>query len=244
MVSILFKFHSLTVYSYGFFVALGMLVVYALSLRRAAGFGFSRDTISDLVFLLFVSGVVGARFFYVLQHFQEYGLDLVKMFSIQEGGLVWYGGFIFALITGFIYATTRKLPALRLVDFFAPFTALAHAIGRIGCFLNGCCFGRFTESRLGVLFPEEVSRRLPVQIYESAFLFLLSGFLFSLSRKAHRDGEIFLTYAVFYSAGRFVLEFLRGDQLLIYSLTIPQWWSLFLFIASFLILILLKKKPA
>lgn len=244
MCPVLFKFHSLTIYSYGFLVALGVLAVFCLTVSRAKASGFSGDTVSDLIVLLFVAGVIGARFFYVLQHFEEYRHVPVKVFSIQEGGLVWYGGFIFALTAGFIYAVLRKLPVLRLLDFFAPFIPLAHAIGRIGCFLNGCCFGKFTESRFGVLFPGEPAKRLPTQLYESAFLVLLFIFLLRLFSRKHRAGEIFISYVVLYSAARFLFEFLRGDQQLVFSLTIPQWSSLFLFAGAFAFLIYLKKRSA
>ncbi len=241
---VLFTFHSLTVYSYGLLVATGMLVVFCLAVLRAPRLGFSKNAVSDLVLALFVSGVVGARFFYVLQHVEEYSSHPMKVFSIQEGGLVWYGGFIFAMGAGFVYAGVRRLPALRLFDFFAPFTPLAHAIGRLGCFLNGCCFGRFTESPFGVLLPGEAVKRLPVQIIEAIFLFLLSGFLFALSYKKRREGELFICYVALYSAGRFILEFWRGDQLLVFSLTIPQWSSVFLFGAAAASFIILRRKRA
>ncbi|OGW80932.1 MAG: prolipoprotein diacylglyceryl transferase [Omnitrophica bacterium RIFCSPHIGHO2_02_FULL_51_18] len=229
---VLFKMGDVAVYSYGFFVAMGMLAAFCLVVSSAARFGFSRDAVSDLVFLLFVTGVIGARFFYVLQHFEEYGSAPMKVFSVQQGGLVWYGGFMFAATSGLIYALRRRLPVLKLLDFFAPLVPLSHAIGRIGCFLNGCCFGHFTESGWGVLLPGEGAPRLPVQIYESAFLLLLSLFLFVLSSKKHRDGEIFMGYVAGYGAGRFLLEFLRGDQILIFFLTIPQWTSVFLLAAA------------
>ena len=235
MIPVLFKFHSFTIYSYGFFVALGMLVVYCAALLRAEKFSLSRDTVSDLVFLLFVSGVIGARFFYVLQHFDEYQKEFIKIISIQEGGLVWYGGFMVALASGFIYAAAKKIAILRSLDFFAPLVPLGQAVGRIGCFLNGCCFGKFTESSFGVLLSGEAARRLPIQIYESAFLFLLATTFFLMPLRPLKEGQIFVQYVLFYSVGRFLLEFFRGDQLLIFSFTIPQWTSLFLFLAALIL---------
>lgn len=240
---ILFKFHTVTVYSYGFFVALGMLLVFYLVIARAPRLGLPKDVASDLVFLLFVTGVIGARIFYVWQHFEEYRPDLLQAFSVQEGGLVWYGGFIVAVMSGLIYASVKKLPIGVWLDFFTPLVPLAHAMGRIGCFLNGCCFGKFTQSRWGILLPGEGAARLPAQLYEAAFLLLLSGFLFILSYKKYRPGTLFMTYVASYSAGRFFLEFLRGDQTLFLSLSIPQWSSLFLFMASLILLMFLKKKP-
>lgn len=221
---------------------MGMLMAFYLAVSTAPRQGLSKDTAVDLVFLLFITGVIGARIFYVWQHFEEYGPDLLKVFSIQEGGLVWYGGFICALAGGFVYAAVRKIPIERWLDFFAPIIPLAHASGRLGCFLNGCCFGKFTQSRLGVLLPGEGAGRLPVQLYEFAYLVLLSAFLFVYSSKKPREGTVFMGYAAGYSAGRFFLEFLRGDQTPVFFLSIPQWSSLFLFAVSAGLLIFLKKK--
>src|SRR3989338_9602915 len=132
---VLFKFHSLTVYSYGFFVAMGMLMAFYMAVSRAPRWGLSKDIAADLVFLLFITGVIGARLFYVWQHFEEYGSNPLKVFSIQEGGLVWYGGFVCAVAGGFAYAVVKKIPIERGLDFFAPLIPLAHAIGRLGWFL-------------------------------------------------------------------------------------------------------------
>lgn len=242
MFPILFKLGPVTVYTYGFFVALGVIVVLWLAVKRAKAFGFAPSAAADLVFFLFVAGVIGARFFFVAQHFEDYKANPLSAFSIQEGGLVWYGGFLFAVFAGIGYAVFRKWPVLKFCDFFTPFLPLAHAIGRLGCFFNGCCFGRITRSRWGVMFPGEPFARYPTQLYEAAFLFLLSFFLFYLSSKKHREGEIFVLYLVFYSGFRFLIEFLRGDQVLLSGLTLPQWTSLFLFLGAVSLFFFIRKK--
>ena len=241
---VLFHVRSVTVYSYGFFVALAVLAGYLLSQRQAKRFGFSKTAVADLFFLLFVSGVAGARVFYVLQHFEDYQHQLWKIFLIQEGGLVWYGGFIIAALVGFGYAFLRKWPLLKLCDFFSPVLALAHGIGRLGCFFNGCCFGRIAKTPFEIMIPgEEPFHRIPIQLYESGFLLVLSFYLLDRLGKAHREGEIFVRYLVFYSAARFVLEFFRGDQILVAFLTPPQWTSVLLFAGAIFFLFILKKKP-
>lgn len=226
---ILFQFKSLTIYTYGFFVALAMVVSFFLADRRARQMKLPQSMAADLLFLLFVSGVLGARLFYVLQHFSEYRGNLWLALSIQEGGLVWYGGFITASIAGFVYAGMRHWPVLRLYDFFAPLLPLAHGIGRIGCFFNGCCYG---QSEVAV----------PIQLVEAGFLFALSFWLYALGPTRRRDGELFIFYLLFYSVLRFILEFFRGDQSPVFFLTLPQWVSLLLFTAACLFLGVLKKR--
>lgn len=226
---VLFQVKSVTIYSYGFFVALAVLTVFFLAGRRARTFGFQRPALLDLVFLLFVSGVLGARIFFVIQHFDGYQSDFWKAFQIQEGGLVWYGGFFAAGLAGMIFCFFKKWPILRVCDFFAPLVALAHAIGRVGCFFNGCCFGHSGH---------------PVQLYEALFLLSLSLTLFFFSSRSKREGSLFLAYLFFYGIFRFLIEFLRGDQVRSGSLTVPQWTSVFLLLAALFLYFLTRKKHA
>lgn len=226
---ILFHSHGVTIYTYGFFVALAVLISYLLVSRRANVFGIDEGLAGDLVFLLFVAGVIGARLFYVVQHFEDYHTDLWKVFSIAEGGLVWYGGFLVSASAGLIVAMWRRWPILRICDLFAPVIPLAHAIGRIGCFFNGCCYGRETNAPFGLTIPGDNVPRIPIQIFESAALFCLSILLYWLSIKKRKAGELFIIYLILYSALRFLIEFFRGDQTELWFLTPPQWTSLLLF---------------
>ncbi|OIO37960.1 MAG: hypothetical protein AUJ72_03590 [Candidatus Omnitrophica bacterium CG1_02_46_14] len=242
MAPILFKFHNITLYTYGFFVALAVLVSYFFAGRRAKSMNLEPSMASDLVFYVFIFGVIGARLFYVAQHFEEYQNDLLKIIAIPEGGLVWYGGFIFAAIAGLAVAAWNKWPYLEGCDLLAPLVPLAHAIGRLGCFFNGCCYGRETRSWMGVVFPGDDIRRLPVQLFEAGALFLLSGGLFYLSRKKLPKGGLFMVYLMTYSVLRFLIEFLRGDQKVACYLTLPQWTSAFFFVGSFFLLLSMKKR--
>jgi phosphatidylglycerol:prolipoprotein diacylglycerol transferase len=155
---------------------------------------------------------------------------------LQHGGLVWYGGLTFAIIFGVVYLKIKKQPILAILDLISPYIALAQSIGRIGCFLNGCCFGKYWQ---------ELNIRYPTQVFSSLsllFIFLIlkilyekrDGFLI-LSKK----GNIFFLYLAFYSTKRFFIEFLRGDtQPFILNLTIFQIISIAIFIfaiASFFI---------
>lgn len=230
---ILVQVGGVTFYTYGLFVALAVIVsfVYVCALARRSG--LPAQDAADLVFLFFVSGVIGARFFYVIQHWPDYAADPLRALRLQEGGLVYYGGFFFASGAGFVYGQIRGWPVLRWADIFAPVLALAHAIGRLGCYFNGCCYGRPAPKGWGVVFQPDNVTRVPVQLFESAALVLLSAYLVGRLKKDYgRDGRVFAAYLFYYSLIRFSLEFMRGDQETAGLLSIPQWTSLVLAIAG------------
>lgn len=215
MQPILFKIGNFPAYSYGALVALAVFAALFYARWAAPRFGLAREKAQDLTFVIFAAGIVGARLFYVLQHFSDYEGSLWQALWIREGGLVWYGGFGSAFLAGIFYANKNKLKLSVWADFFSPAIALSHAIGRIGCFLNGCCYGRGPQT--------------PVQLQESAALFVLSVFLFYRLRQAPSDGSVFVTYLLTYSFLRFWLEYLRGDQSVVIFFTWPQWISLGIF---------------
>ncbi len=226
---VLFTAGPITVYTYGLFVALGLAAALVMVLRRADRAALPRAMALDLLFLFFVAGVAGSRLFYVLQHAEDYAADPARIFALREGGLVWYGGFITAASTGLIYARVHRWPILRLCDFFAPVVAVAHALGRLGCFFNGCCYGRITGGGWGLVFPGDTFRRHPVQLYEAAALLVLAVALeWTLRRRPRREGVLFIAYLAAYGVLRFLLEFLRADQVPVAGLTPPQWTSLLL----------------
>ncbi len=212
---VLFKFHGITLYSYGFCVALAVTLALLILIKQAPAKRLPANTAIDLLFILFVAGVVGARIFYVIQHLEDYRVHWVSVFWVQEGGLVWYGGFVFALLAGFFYCRRHHLAVLAWADLFAPLLSLAHGIGRIGCFLNGCCYGKDGH---------------PVQLYESFGLLAITGVLFWIASKKTYHGEVTVWYLFLYSLLRFGVEFFRGDQEIFYFLTIPQWISAALFL--------------
>ncbi|MCG3176366.1 MAG: Prolipoprotein diacylglyceryl transferase [Candidatus Omnitrophica bacterium] len=229
MYPVLFTAGGLTFYTYGLFVALAVAAsfVYASVLARRAG--LAAQDAADLVFLFFVTGVIGARLFYVVQNGADYVDEPLRAFRLQEGGLVYYGGFLTAAAAGALYGRLRGWPVLRWADVFAPVLALAHAIGRVGCFLNGCCYGRPAPDGWGVVYPGDDVTRVPVQLFESAALVVLSVYLVSRLRRDHgRDGRVFAGYLFFYALVRFSVEFMRGDQVTAGFLSVPQWTSLVL----------------
>ena len=214
---ILYKNASFTIYSYGLCTALAVLTAWALANWLARRVSLPSAKAGDILFLLFISGILGARAWYVLQHVSDYQTEWYRVFLINEGGLVWYGGLLGALAAALVYAKITRTAYLQWADFFSPILPVGQAIGRIGCFLNGCCFGKDGH---------------PVQLYESASMVLLSFFLFRRFFAPHKQGTIFASYLIGYGTLRFALEFLRGDQSLWNGLTIAQWTSLALVVTG------------
>ncbi len=220
---VLFRFQVLTLYTYGAMVALAVLASLVAAEVRAKRFGLEKSQAADVLFMLFLFGVLGARVFYVVQHWDAFAADPWSAFRLQEGGLVWYGGLICAAAGGIGYARWRGWPVLRLADFFAPISAMAHGIGRIGCFLNGCCYGRELPS----------GGHFPAQLLEAAGLFAVSAFLFAYARRNPALGRVLGAYLGLYGLLRFGVEFTRGDNAHHFYLTLPQWISLGFITAGF-----------
>ncbi|MBI5573200.1 MAG: prolipoprotein diacylglyceryl transferase [Elusimicrobia bacterium] len=235
----LFKIGFLEIHTYGVFVALGFFVGFRTLLFYGRKSNISSEIIESLTFLVFIFSLIGARFFYVLISWQEFADNPLDILKIWQGGLVFWGGFLGGAITGIIFSLKHKIPLWKLADVFAPALAIGHALGRIGCFFAGCCYGRITDSFLGVVFPENCLaptgiKLIPTQILSSGLLFILFLILVIFWKRKKFDGQIFLTYTVLFSAGRFLIEFLRGDFRgnLILGITPTQIVSIMIFIVS------------
>src|SRR3990172_4508770 len=144
---------SVAIYGFGLMLVVGWLAGTWVGSWRARREGLKVD-IADLGFWMLIGGIVGARLFYVVQHGQRFG-GLLDFFKIWEGGLVWYGGVIGAVVTFIWQVRRKKLPAWKLCDVLAPAVALGMAFGRVGCFLNGCCYGDPTDLPWAAHFPQD-----------------------------------------------------------------------------------------
>lgn len=243
MYPILFRIGPVTIYSYGLMLALAFVLATLLAKKEAIKNGFAPDLIVDLAGYILVAGIVGARLLYVVLNLDEYKRSPFEILMLQRGGLSFYGGAVAGFLVCIWFARRRKFSFLRIADLFSPFIALGHAIGRIGCLLRGCCFGRETTAGLRIRFPDEVVYRHPTQVYASVVGFLIFLSLRYFYRKRHFDGRIFLLYLMFYSLERFLLDFLRADVAPAYlGLTIVQNFSLLVFILSFLTLLFKQTK--
>ena len=220
---IIFQIGSFSLRSYGLMAMFGFLTAWVLMRANRRFAGLSEDQASNLLLIAMLTGLVGARIFYVVMFFEHYRDNLWRIFRIDQGGLVFYGGFLLAFFSVIAYSKWRKLDIVRVLDVFAPAMAGAHAWGRIGCFLNGCCYGSPTTSPLGVSYPADSAAALahpgerlhPVQLYETLENLVACAFFMYLVRKGRR-GAAMSAYLAVYGVCRFINEFFRGDN--------PHWW--------------------
>ncbi len=236
MDSVCFHLFGRPVYWYGLFVAAAFLAgILHLTLlarreRRPAAF------VSDLGFWIMVAGILGARLAYVLANPGLYRENAWLILRIDQGGLIFYGGLVGAALAVCAFAHRRRLPLAELADFVITALPLGQAIGRIGCFVNPCCYGKPGGWPWCVTMADAV--RHPTQLYESAACLAIYGLLLlAYRRPKRRPGSIMALYLVLYPAARFILEFWRGDERLRWGcLTAAQAVSLALAAAGLLML--------
>ena len=249
---VLFSVFGKEIYSYGIMAALGFLCSILtwlwLSRREVRPPGFA----ADLGFWLMSSGIVGSRLAYVAANWAHYRTAPLEIFRIDQGGLIFYGGFLLACVALAVFARHHRLPLWHAADFAIPGLAIGHALGRVGCFFNGCCYGRPAGGAgFGIAYPPvcEPGRLFPgiplypVQLIESACLAVLWLVLLAAYSRRRKDGAVFALYLVLYPPVRFGLEYLRGDERQSWLvLDAAQTTSLALFLAGLLLFALLPKK--
>ncbi|MCX5716696.1 MAG: prolipoprotein diacylglyceryl transferase [Candidatus Omnitrophica bacterium] len=229
---ILAKIGPLTLYSYGLMVALGFIVGALLASRLAPRFGIPPEKITTLSLVILLSGIFGARLLYVLLNIKDFIPDPLEALKLSHGGLAFHGGAFAAFIFGLIYVKRARLPLWDTLDLLSPYIVLGHAIGRIGCFLNGCCYGKPYTGITAVVFGDGTAR-YPTQIYSALLLILLYCILRFFLQRRRFKGQVFFLYLMLYSAARFFVEFLRGDNtLFLPGLTVAQVISIAVFITG------------
>jgi phosphatidylglycerol:prolipoprotein diacylglycerol transferase len=239
MLPVLFHIGSFYVPTYGVLVAIAFLTGLSVTTKLARRFGLPPERIMNLAVYCAIAGIVGAKLFMFLFDIGDYIRDpgqIFTMATLQAAG-VFHGGFIVALIFAYVYLRYAKLPILKTMDIFAPGIAVGQAIGRLGCFAAGCCWGRACYLPWGVRFRSDFAAPVPldkplhpVQLYESAADLLIFFFLYRQIGKAHRSGQVIGMYLVLYSTARFIIEFFREhEQALVGPFSITQWIALALF---------------
>ena len=218
MDGVAFNIGGFAIYWYGLLAAAGFGVGLWTASRRVAGHrDLPREVVADLGPWLIVGGLVGARLWFVISYWEDdfAGKPLWEIFNIRGGGLVFYGGLVGAALAAGLFARLRRLPLWELADVLAPGIALGHACGRVGCFVNGCCYGATTRLPWGVPLPDapvgQVVLVHPTQLYEAFLLLALCAALTWQYRQKRFAGHTFALYLVAYAVLRFALEFLRGD---------------------------------
>ncbi len=253
MYPILFKIGTLSIYTYGFFIAVSFITGILLAKHEAGRLGEDQEKIMDLCFYVLIAAIAGSRLFYVLVNPDIFLSDPLEVFRIWNGGLVFYGGFIGALAVGLIYVKKQKMSILKTLDISAPSLAIAHFFGRIGCFFAGCCYGDISDLPWAVTFTNPDSLAPvgiplhPTQIYSSLSNLSIFGFLWFFRLRKKFDGQIFWIYVLLYGTARSFIEMLRGDfrgQPIFGIVSISQAIGGILIVVAIVMLILLGRRAA
>lgn len=253
----LFDLGPLTVYSYGVLLALSYFVGLYTAMIRARRRGLDSNRIMDLGVWIILSALVGAKLLLVLVDFSHFRENPRDLFSIARSGGVFYGGLILAVTVGIWYVRRHRMPVWATGDLAAPGIALGQFVGRIGCFLAGCCYGDHCVRPWAVTFTNPLAAELsgtplnvplhPVQLYESLAVL---GVFFAVLRIERRPGNFtgrtFWTYVLLYGLVRFVTEHFRGDARghLLAGLSTSQGISLALVPLAIVMLLVLSRRTA
>lgn len=211
----LFSIGPLTIHGYGLMIAVGILACIFMGMQRAKKKNLSDESVLDIAIVSVLCGFIGSKILFVIVEFDSFLKDPLKVLGSE--GFVVYGGIIAGVLAAILYCRRKNLAFLEYFDLLAPSISLAQGFGRIGCFLAGCCYGRETDSFLGVTFPEGSFapagvKLLPTQLFSSAGDFLIMFVLLVYSKRSKQKGNVGALYLVLYGIGRFLIEFLRSDD--------------------------------
>ncbi len=249
-----FEVFGIEIALYGVIIGIGMLLAISLVAYVAKKSGQNADMYWDLAIVSVISGVIGARLYYVIFSWDSYKNNLMNIFNLRQGGLAIYGGIIGGFAAMFVFAKIKKQRPVLLADTAVPGIALGQILGRWGNFFNREAFGDYTDGLFAMRLPIEAVRQNeitstmwqhveegvnyvqvhPTFLYESLWNIGLLVLMLLLWRKKHFDGEVALLYFGGYGIGRFWIESLRTDQLQIGStgIAVSQMLGLVLFVAA------------
>ena len=251
---------------YGITIAIAMIVGISIALHEAKRTGQNQDTYLDLLMLTMLTSVVGARIYYVIFSWSNYKDNLGEILNIRNGGLAIYGGIIAGVITVFVYSKITKMKFLQIADTVCMGLAAGQIIGRWGNFFNREAFGEYTNNLLAMQLPVSAVRKNeitsamwnhvvtiggveyiqvhPTFLYEGLWNFMVLLFLFWFRKRKKFEGELFFCYLAGYGGGRFWIESLRTDQLLLPGIHVPvsQMLSAVLVIVSLSVIICKRRK--
>lgn len=242
MYPILFKIGPLSIQAYGFGIAIAFLIGILITMHYARKVGIKPEIIIDLTIYVIIAAIVGSRLLYVIGQWDKYKDNLTRIFMVHEGGLAFLGGFGLSILVIALFARVRKVSLLKLLDAMSPGVAIGYAIARIGCFLNGCCFGIPANIPWAIKFPRGALAYFyypgidihPTQLY--ALFSMLAVFLIILYlwEKRKYDGYVSFWFLILYSTYRFVVEFFRycPDDLVWLGLKPGQFISLVMLAAG------------
>lgn len=244
----LFSIGPITFYGYGLMIAIGIMAAYLNTERLAKKAGLDHEPVFSILIIGVGFGILGAKLLYYITVLDEIIVNPRILLNISDGFVV-YGGVILGIVAAAVYCRKKGLPFLNYLDCAAPSIALAQGFGRIGCFLAGCCYGTQMDLPISITFthssyaPNGVPL-FPSQIVSSVFDFLNFAVLCALLRHNKQPGKIGAYYLIFYSIGRFIIEFFRGDleRGNVGALSTSQFISVFVAIAGVVMVVWLNRK--
>jgi phosphatidylglycerol:prolipoprotein diacylglycerol transferase len=210
----------LQIRSYGLMLALAFLAGTWLSLREARRLRLDEDRVVTVILVSLVAGVLGARMLYVLEHIAEFRREWGSVLALWQGGLTLYGGIVAGAVMGLLAAQRLGLPRWSVADALTPAIALGTAFGRMGCFLNGCCYGRPTSQPWGVTFPPDSFAGLEfgnARVHPSQLYFAIAGIALYIVSVLLRDrfrapGQLFWTMLGLLALVRIPLDLTRAYE--------------------------------
>lgn len=212
----LFRLGPIPIRSFGLMVVVGTLVALWMGMRRATRFRIPKEGLVELAFWMVLIGVIGARLVYVALEWKSYSQNPLAIFKFYEGGITSFGGILFGLLTMAIWSRRAKVSFARVLDLAAAPVLVAFGLGRIGCFLNGCCHGGPCELPIAVHFPNVPYAAHPAQLYDTAMNWLWAAILLWIERRSLVNGLVSLSTGtlaalgfVFFGVSRFIYEIFR-----------------------------------
>jgi phosphatidylglycerol:prolipoprotein diacylglycerol transferase len=252
---ILFDFGSFRIYSYGVLLAAAYLLGLQFALIRARSRGLDRERVMDLGIWIIISALAGAKLLLLIIDYRQFLHSPGSWLDLLRSGGVFYGGLIAAVTVAFVYIWRHRMPMWTTTDVFAPGIALGHVVGRLGCLLAGCCFGRETTVPWAITFRDPHAFATsgtplgvplhPTQLYEAGAEALILVFLLVFERRGRPfPGRTFWSYMLLYGLSRFVIEFYRGDPrgAVFDVLSTSQFVSVILVPLSLVMLVLLSRR--
>ncbi|MGM9535329.1 MAG: prolipoprotein diacylglyceryl transferase [Intestinibacter sp.] len=235
-----FTLFGMDIMWYGILIATGMVLAVLIALREAKRLGISEDDVLNLAMIVIPCGLIGARAYYVIFNWSYYAGDISEILNFRGGGLAIHGGLIGGILAGFIYAKVKKINFFKLADCIVLGIPLAQAIGRWGNFLNQEAHGGPTDLPWGIMV--DGVKVHPTFLYESIWDLGVFLFLFIFRKKQKYQGQILVDYIILYSIGRFFIEGLRTDSLMLGPLRMAQVISLACIIVGVILNYILSRR--
>lgn len=219
-----FSIFGLDIMWYGILIACGILMAILVSSKEARRLGYQEGQVTDICLFAIPLGIVGARLYYVAFNWSQYAGDLIEIINIRGGGLAIHGGILAGILTVWVFTRIKKLEFFRMADILVLGLPMAQAIGRWGNFINGEAHGGPTNLPWAILV--EGQRVHPTFLYESLWDWMIFVYIFMIRKNKKYEGQLLVDYIFLYSLGRFFIEGLRTDSLMLGPIKMAQLISL------------------